>query len=301
MAVLTQFETRMFPPCHQSADTSSSNETTTRLLVSGHASMEDLWALFSSFGAVSSIVLVEGGAKVNFLQEETLSKFYQSGEIAFGAERLVVTKIKERKGQESLSMRFSLPPAPPPPPAPAPSPVQSDWSLTAPPPLTFTPLVLQPHLALPPFSPQYEASVVRSPQPTPPAQHQPEIFTFDTSSFLETESVCPVPRQEHFLQPLTPLTPGPLPPLPPAQKTCQANSFFFPPSCSSDSSDTARPSTVFSSPYKKFVKFKVALNMITEAFNELIIYLVISVIVPVIIFPALFPGRSVSSRVSTEE
>ena len=44
----------------------SSNEITTRLLVTGHASMEDLWSLFSSFGEVSSIVLLETGAKVTF-------------------------------------------------------------------------------------------------------------------------------------------------------------------------------------------------------------------------------------------
>ena len=239
----------MFHPCLQSSEASCSYETATRLLVTGQASMEDLWALFSSFGEVSSIVLVEGGAKVTFRQDETLGRFYQSGEIAFGQQRVVVTKIKERKDQESLEMRFSVPPPPPPH-------------------LTLTNLeFLPPH---PPFSPRYEASIIRSPQPTPPPQLQPEIFTFDTSSFLETESACPVPRQEHFLQPLTPLTPGPPllpPPPPPVPKLCRTNSFYFPPSsgpapASSESSESTstRHHTVFSSPYKKFVKFKVAVN-----------------------------------------
>ena len=224
----------MFQPCLQSSEA-------TRLLVTGHASVEDLWALFSSFGEISSIVLVEGGAKVTFLQEETLNSFYQSGEILFGQQKVVVTKIKEREDQESLATRFSLPP---------------------PPPLTLTNLEFLP--PVPPFSPQYEASILRSPQPTPPPQHQPKIFTFDSSSFLEAESVCQVARQEHFLQPLTPLTPGPPPPPPRVVplKVCQANSLYFTPGsaptpASSDSSDTNRHHTVFSSPYKKFVKFQV--------------------------------------------
>ena len=252
----------MFQPGLQSSEASCSYETATRLLVTGHASMEDLWALFSSFGEVSSIVLVEGGAKVTFLQDETLGRFYQSGEIAFGQQRVVVTKIKERKDQESLGTRFSLPP---------------------PPHLTLTNLEFLP--PLPPFSPQYEASMLRSPQATPPPHHQPEIFTFNTSSFLEAQSAYPEPRQEHFLQPLTPISPGPLPPAP---KLCRTNSFCFPPSSAaapslSESSPTIRirrhtgsvfgtegtlggnlgvksgekSGTVFSSPYKKFIKFKV--------------------------------------------
>ena len=182
----------MSQPSLQSSEASCSYETATRLLVTGQASMEDLWALFSSFGEVSSIVLVEGGAKVTFLQEETLGRFYQSGEIAFGQQRVVVTKIKERKDQESL--RISLPPPPPV--------VHACRRFTVPPPpLAFQNIPPPPLPTLPPlhpFSPRYESFILRSPQATPPPQHQPEILTFGPPSFLQTESACPVPRQSFY-------------------------------------------------------------------------------------------------------
>ena len=249
----------------------SGNETVTRLLVSGHANMEDLWILFSSYGEVSSFVVLDTGVKVTFRGNEALSRFHQSGEITFGERRLLVTKIQERKDQESLNTRFSLPPPP---------------SLNQPNLEFLSPLPPFPPLPpLPPFSLHYDASMIRSPQTTPRTQHQPQIFNFDTSASLETEP-AQFPCEQHFLQPLTPLSPGP-PSLPPP-KVCRKSFYIPPPSraptvaaacsvqtqgVSGHSSDTSGPHTVFSSPYKKFVKFEVTWKMIAEALTENIILL----------------------------
>ena len=159
----------------------SSSETVTRLLVTGQVNLEDIWTLFSIFGEVSSIVLVEGGTKVTFQQDDALEKFHQSGEITFGAERLLVTKIKETKDQESLSMRFSQPPPPV---------VHTGRRFTVPPPpLAFRNIPPPPLPSLPSLPPSStnEVSIIRSPQSTPPPQPQPEIFTFKAQSFLETK------------------------------------------------------------------------------------------------------------------
>ena len=162
----------------------SSSQTATRLLVTGQVNLEDIWTLFSIFGEVSSIVVMEGGTKVTFQQDVALGMFHQSGEIRFGQQRLVVTKIKERKDQESLAMRFSQPPPPPV--------VHASKRFTVPPPPLSFPNIPPPPLpslpSLPPFSPQNEVSIIRSPQSTPPPQQQPEIFTFEAPSFLKIES-----------------------------------------------------------------------------------------------------------------
>ena len=222
----------------------SGNETVTRLLVSGHANMEDLWTLFSSYGEVSSFVVLDTGVKVTFRGNEALSRFHQSGEITFGERRLLVTKIQERKDQESLNTRVSL--APPPPPLTLPT-------------LEFLP-------PPPPFPVQYEASMLRSPQATPPPQQQPQIFTFDTPSFLETEPAL-LPCEQHFLQPLTPLSPSPAFYSPPSPVPAAASSVLTS-GVSSHSSDNVGHQKLFSTPYKKFVKFKVAWKMVLDVWNE---------------------------------
>ena len=116
-------------------------------------------------------------------------------------------------------------------------------------------------LPLSPFSPQYGAFILGSPQPS---LQQPQVFTFEPSSFLVMEEPGEVPWQQHLphLQPLTPLSPGPAP------------AFYFPPSpapavltsglsVASNSSGNSGH-RFFSSPCKEFVRFKVGWNMITE-------------------------------------
>ena len=138
-------------------------------------------------------------------------------------------------------------------------------------------------LPLSPFSPQYGAFILGSSQPSlpslpslsslsslpsppsPPSLQQPQVFTFEPSSFLVMEEPGEVPWQQHLphLQPLTPLSPGPAP------------AFYFPPSpapavltsglsVASNSSENSGH-RFFSSPCKEFVRFKVGWNMITEA------------------------------------
>ena len=104
----------MFQAFPQSSEANTSNnETATRLLVIGQVSLEDIWTIFRLYGEVSSIVLVEGGTKVTFLNDEVLDRFHQSGEIIVGRQRLVVTKIRERRDREGLGISVSLPPPPP--------------------------------------------------------------------------------------------------------------------------------------------------------------------------------------------
>ena len=78
-----QFESEMFPVLQ--SDEPSGSGLTSHLVVTGQASLEDLWVIFSSFGEVSSIELSETAAKVTFCQEEALSRFHQSGEITVGS------------------------------------------------------------------------------------------------------------------------------------------------------------------------------------------------------------------------
>ena len=116
-------------------------------------------------------------------------------------------------------------------------------------------------LPLSPFSPQYGVFILGSPQPS---LQQPQVFTFEPSSFLVMEEPGEVPWQQHLphLQPLTPLSPGPAP------------AFYFPPSpapavltsglsVASNSSENSGH-RFFTSPCKEFVRFKVGWNMITE-------------------------------------
>ena len=198
----------------------------TKLLVNGRASLEDLMMLFSTFGEVSSIVWsVTGGAKVTFKETQPLTKFHTHGKLVVGGNTLLVTKITEEEPENQTSLGLSITPSP-----------QANRSFAKlPPPLSS--LYQYPKISSLGFRPQ---------QP-------PAVFTFQNIDLFPGTPTSPNPGRQVSLQPLTPISPsgppnypipgypfmGPPPPLlvePPSLSLCETS--------------------LFQSPFKKFVKFE---------------------------------------------
>ena len=200
----------------------------TKLLVNSRASLEDLMMIFSTFGEVSSIVWsVAGGARVTFKDPQPLTKFHTHGKLVVGGNTLLVTKITEEEPENPTSRGLSITPSP-----------LANRSFAKPP---------------PPLSSLYQYPKIY-PLGSRPRQ-PPAVFTFQNTDPFPGTPTSPSPGRQVSLQPLTPISPSgppnypipgypfmalPLPPRPPVE----------PPHLS------VCESSLFQSPFKKFVKFE---------------------------------------------
>jgi len=226
--------------------TMTSGISSTKLLVRGYAenfSLDDLWSIYSFYGAVSNIIIESHGATVTYKDQSVFPEldFNVEMELVVGESKMLFTKISQA---DSLDAYY-------------PSPGYDQYG-------QYQAPLYDPHQP-PPLSPHYDAAIVdvgqtqftadsghgqyTAPQyslhqfsvPPPPlpgaaapslgVQSKPNIFTFDN---IETEAVktrdhggCHVcsNNESKTGQPLTPITPSlqyPLPAYPPP-------TFYLPP------------------------------------------------------------------------